>query len=102
MSDQDRRNTHRVPRDLDAPVPIFFWEPVEVVGAIASFGFGVILHVFLLGVITGLVLLYISKKLKNGSGKKGQSMHLLYRGGFPIDSTLKKHTPHPKIPEFLD
>lgn len=102
MSDQDRRNTHRVPRDLDAPVPIFFWEPVEFIGAVSLMGFGIILHELLFGVGAAVLVLYVSKKLKRGGAKKGQPMHILYQKGFPIDSTLKKHAPHPKIPEFLD
>lgn len=104
MSSQAEKDheKHLVPRDLDAPVPIMFWEPVEVIGALSIVGFMIMFHQLLLGFALAAVFLWITKKLKKRSAKAGLAMHMLHAQGVPIDGSLHKHMPPARLPEFID
>lgn len=86
---------HRVPRGLDTPVPILFWDPAELTVAILLLGLGIILKQPIIGIGGCFGFLQLSKKLKRGA-KRGQGMHTMWRFGIEVDPLLKKygHRPH--------
>lgn len=89
---------HSVPRDMDAPVPILFWDPPEFVLAVLMVGLCLALDHLGVGIILATITLTITKKLKEGS-KRQQSMHMLWRIGLGFDSRLA-HFPKPTQNEF--
>lgn len=81
--------SHQVPFDIEAPVPIMFWDPLEFVLAIVCLGFGVISGLWVFGLITATAVLVGSKHLKRGQ-KKGAMQHMLWAFGLQIDPILPK------------
>lgn len=81
--------SHSVPFDLEAPIPIMFWDPLEFVIAITFMGFGVISHLWLFGIAIGTGVLVGSRYLKRGN-KKGAMQHFLWAHGLQMDSALSK------------
>lgn len=90
---------HTIPRGLDRPVPILFWDPVEFIMAVILLGVGVILKMLLVGFGGAAVVMIYSSKVKR-RGKRGTGIHALWRLGFPMDSALKKKMLHPSRVDF--
>lgn len=80
---------HVVPYDLEAPIPIMFWEPLEFILAICLMGFGIIAHVWIFGLLAGAGVLIGSRYLKRGS-KRGAMQHYMWAHGLQLDPALVK------------
>jgi len=100
MSDDDQR-LHKVAQEVDAPVPILFWDPIEFIIAIAVMGFGMLLNMWMLGALGAMAVLYFSNKLKRGA-KRGAVQHWLWSVGMQIDPFLKNKFPAPWKKEFIE
>lgn len=85
MSDE----SHQMPFDLEAPIPIMFWDPLEFVLAITLMGFGIIAHAWMLGCLGGAGVLIGSRYLKRGA-KRGAMQHFMWAHGLQLDSALVK------------
>lgn len=79
--------SHNIPYDIEAPVPILFFDPLEFTLAIVSLGFGVIFHVFPLGILAAVGVLMGSRYLKRGA-KRGATQHFLWSRGLQLDAAL--------------
>lgn len=86
------QQSHVVPFDLEAPVPIMFWDPLEFVLALVLMGFGIISHLWVFGLVGGAGVLLGSRYLKRGA-KKGAMQHFLWAHGLELDAPLKKFKP---------
>lgn len=95
------RTNHTVPQNLDAPVKILFWEPMEFVLAITAVGFGVMLKQLLFGIFLAGLVLWGSKKLKRGS-KRGAMPHHIWFGGLELDPAMKAWFPASWRNDFLE
>lgn len=82
-------DSHTIPFDLEAPVPVMFWEPMEFVMALSLIGFGLIANLWVLGVLGGAGVLVGAKYLKRGA-KKGAMQHLMWAHGLQLDAPLSK------------
>lgn len=78
-----------MPYDLEAPIPIMFWEPLEFILAICLMGFGIIAHLWVFGLVAGAGVLIGSRYLKRGS-KRGAMQHFLWAHGLQADAALVK------------
>ena len=83
------QQSHVIPFDLESPVPIMFWEPLEFVLAISLMGFGSVANVWLIGVTGGVAVLMGARYLKRGA-KRGAMQHLMWAYGLQLDSALTK------------
>lgn len=92
---------HKVPQDVDSPIPVLFWDPVEFVISISIFGFGILMNLWLLGMIGAITVLVLSQKLKRGA-KRGAVQHYLWRSGLQVDAPLRKKFPTPWTTEFIE
>jgi len=90
-----------MPANLDAAVPILFWEGVEITVALMMLGFGVAFDVFLFGLIAFVAVLIYAPKLRRGA-KRGASQHYLWFIGLNLDPGLVKAKIKPQDREFLD
>lgn len=81
--------SHRVPFDLEAPIPIMFWEPLEFILAITLMGFGIVAHAWMLGCLSGAAVLMGSRYLKRGA-KRGAMQHFMWAHGLQLDPALSK------------
>jgi len=95
------RASHRIPRDVDSRVPIFFWDPVEFVIAISALGFGMLLNLWLVGFLGAVGVLIGAQKLKRGA-KVGAVQHFLWRIGLRVDPALRAKFPDPWAVEFIE
>lgn len=93
--------SHRVYRDLEAPIPIMFWEPLEFVVACALFGFGIIAHVWIIGAIGGFAVLSGAKYLRRGA-KRGSVQHLMWSVGLMLDKSMQVNFPASWNNEFTE
>lgn len=98
----NRSNVYRVPRGLDAPVPILFWEPAEFIGAVSIVGFSMFFHAILLGLLAASFVLVIAGRMNKDGVKRGRSGHALHALGLPIDPELTKQMPPVRMPEYID
>lgn len=80
---------HVVPFALEDPVPIMFWEPMEFILAILFMGFGVVTHLWILGLLGSAGILVGSRYLKRGA-KRGAMQHFLWAHGLQLDVALSK------------
>lgn len=96
-----QKDSHEFYEDVDAPVPILFWEPIEFVVAVSLIGFGFVTDLVLLGVIAGGMCLALANKLKRGK-KRGAVQHWLWRRGLEIDPGMQKHFPSPWKVDFSE
>jgi hypothetical protein len=80
---------HVVPFDLEAPIPIMFWEPLEFILAVCLMGFGIIAHMWVFGLVAGAGVLVGSRYLKRGA-KRGAMQHYLWAHGLQLDPALVK------------
>lgn len=91
MSGQQRneRELRKIPLTADNSVPILFWEPTDFIAALAIFGMGVALHMFLFGVIGGAVTLMVASKLRQGA-KRGAAQHWMWYMGMTLDRAMAR------------
>lgn len=61
-------NKYYVPRTLDSPAKVIFWEVDEVILFVACFLLGIISGYVFTGLIIGAILMIIYSKLKNNRG----------------------------------
>lgn len=81
--------SHTVPYDIEAPIPIMFWEPLEFVLALTLMGFGIISGLWLIGVAGSVGVLMGAKYLKRGA-KRGSMQHFLWAHGLQLDIAMKR------------
>jgi len=93
--------SHTVPFDIEAPVPILFWEPIEFVLALTLVGFGIISGLWVIGVGGGLGVLIGSRYLKRGA-KRGAMQHFLWAHGLQLDLPLKRAFKPSWLNDFIE
>jgi hypothetical protein len=92
---------HIVAFDIEAPIPIMFWEPLEFVMALTFMGFGIISNLWILGMLAGTTVLAGSRYLKRGS-KRGAMQHYMWSLGLQLDQSLSKLFKPSWINEFIE
>lgn len=92
---------HIVAFDIEAPIPIMFWEPLEFVMALTFMGFGIISNLWILGMLAGTTVLVGSRYLKRGS-KRGAMQHYMWSLGLQLDQSLSKLFKPSWINEFIE
>lgn len=92
---------HLVPYELEAPVPIMFWDPLEFVLAITLIGFGIIMHLWVIGLASGIGVLYGARYLKRGA-KRGAMQHFLWSHGLQMDPALSKMAKPAWLNDFVE
>ncbi|MDO9176999.1 MAG: type IV conjugative transfer system protein TraL [Agitococcus sp.] len=97
----DSQASHMVPFDIEAPVPIMFWDPLEFVLAVTLMGFGVISQLWVLGLVLGGGVLVGSRYLKRGA-KRGAMQHMLWAYGLQLDNPLAKAFKPAWVNDFYD
>jgi type IV conjugative transfer system protein TraL len=93
--------SHVVPHQLEDPIPILFWDPLEFVLAISLMGFGTIMNLWVVGMVCGMGVLLGSRYLKRGA-KRGAMQHLLWAMGLQLDQPIAKRFPPSWINEFAE
>lgn len=92
---------HVFPFDLEAPIPIMFWDPLEFVLALILMGFGIISHLWVFGLLGGLGVLFGARYLKRGA-KRGAMQHYLWAHGLQLDNSLKTKFKPAWLNDFTD
>ncbi|MBC8737244.1 hypothetical protein F6X40_10535 [Paraburkholderia sp. UCT31] len=92
---------HVIPSDIEKPVPIMFWEPIEFVMALSLMGFGIVMNLWVFGMVSGGLVLVGSRYLKRGA-KQGAMQHLLWSMGVMLDQPLKTKFPQPWMRDFIE
>ena len=92
---------HMVVFDIEAPIPIMFWEPLEFVMALTFMGFGIISNLWVLGMAAGAGILIGSRYLKRGA-KRGAMQHYMWSHGLQLDSSLTKLFRPSWVNEFIE
>lgn len=95
------QQSHMMPFDLEAPIPIMFWDPLEFVMAIILMGFGIISELWIFGLASGMGVLVGSRYLKRGS-KKGAMQHFLWAHGLQMDAALSKKFKPAWLNDFIE
>ena len=95
------QESHIVPFEIEAPIPIMFWDPLEFVLAICLMGFGIIAHLWLVGVVGGAGVLIGARYLKRGA-KRGAMQHFLWAHGLQMDASLTKKFKPSWLNDFID
>lgn len=83
---------HLIFTELEDPIPIMFWDPLEFILGISLLGFGIISNLWMIGLAAGGLVLFGSKYLKRGS-KKGAAQHAMWKAGLQFDPCLTKKFP---------
>lgn len=68
---------YRIPRMLDRPKQLFFWEVDEVIPIVGLVGVGIISNMLFFSLVTGIIAAKVVKKLKTGK-MDGVMFHLLH------------------------
>lgn len=90
MSEQrNERDLRKIPLTADNAVPIMFWEPVDFICAMSVFGFCMVLHLFVLGLLGCVLTLKITTQLRRGA-KRGAAQHWLWFMGANVDIALAR------------
>lgn len=92
---------HIVAFDVEAPIPIMFWEPLEFVMALTFMGFGILSNLWILGMAAGTGILIGSRYLKRGT-KRGAMQHYMWSLGLQLDPSLSKLFKPSWINEFIE
>lgn len=92
---------HLIPFDLESPVPIMFWEPLEFTLALTLMGFGIVANVWLLGIIAGFSVLLGARYLKRGA-KRGAMQHFMWAHGLQLDAALSKKFKPAWLNDFIE
>lgn len=87
--------------DLEKPIPIMFWDPMEFTIGFTMLGFGIVTDLPVIGGGLCVLVLWGGKYLKKGQ-KNGGVQHFLWRMGLQIDGVLKKYFPAPWVLEFIE
>ena len=95
------QESHIVPFEIEAPIPIMFWDPLEFVLAICLMGFGIIAHLWLVGVVGSAGVLMGARYLKRGA-KRGAMQHFLWAHGLQMDASLTKKFKPSWLNDFID
>lgn len=95
------QEAHIVPFELESPIPILFWDPLEFVLAITLMGFGVVANLWIFGCIGGAAVLMGARYLKRGS-KKGAMQHFLWAHGLQLDVPLTKKFKPAWLNDYID
>lgn len=93
--------SHVVPHQLEDPIPIMFWDPLEFVLAISLMGFGTIMNMWMAGMAAGMGVLLGSRYLKRGA-KRGAMQHMLWSMGLQLDKPIAKRFPPAWVNEFVE
>jgi hypothetical protein len=96
--DQD---SHVVPFDLEAPVPVMFWDPLEFILAVILMGFGMLANMWALGLLAGAGVLIGSRYLKRGA-KRGTMQHFMWAYGLQLDASLTKQFRPAWLNDFIE
>lgn len=92
----------RIYKDLDAPVPILFLDPMAFVMGVFGVGVGIVSKNMLLGLALGAGVIYLSKVMSRGA-KRGQARHALWRMGVSsAESAFEKAGIHPLMNDFVE
>lgn len=67
----------KIPRYIDSPKQLFFWEIDELIPLFASISLGIVMNFLTYSIIAGLILTKVVKKLKEGK-IDGLMLHYLY------------------------
>ena len=81
--------SHVVPHRLEEPIPILFWSPTDFVLALSLMGFGLVMDLWVFGMVGGAAVLLGSRYLARGA-KRGAVQHLLWSLGLQLDNPLAK------------
>lgn len=100
MSQFDQQS-HVVPHNLEDPIPILFWQPLEFTLALSLMGFGTIMNLWVVGMVAGTAVLIWSRYLKRGA-KKGAMQHLLWSYGLPLDKPISRRFLPSWVNEFIE
>ncbi len=92
---------HRTVKDLDKPIPILFWEPVEFTIAVSMVGFGLLFNMWVIGMLAGAAVLVGANKLRRGA-KPGAVQHFLWSTGLQLDPPLKRYFPPSWANDFYE
>lgn len=95
------QQSHVVPHDLEDPIPIMFWAPLEFTLAISLMGFGTILNMWIVGMVAGMGVLLGSRYMKRGA-KRGAMQHMLWAMGLQLDQAIGRRIPPAWINEFTE
>lgn len=83
---------HKTVKDIDKPIPILFWEPLDFTIAISMIGFGLLFNMWVIGMLAGAAVLVGAQKLRRGA-KPGAVQHWLWSMGLQLDGILKAYFP---------
>ncbi len=92
---------HAIPFDIEKPVPILLWEPLEFIGSIMAIGFGLVLDLIFVGIIAAALVLWGSLRLKRGA-KRGAMQHTFWALGLQLDPGLRELFPPSWQNDFVD
>lgn len=93
--------SHRVYHNLEAPIPIMFFDPIEFVLAVVLMGFGIISGLWILGFFGGAGVLIGSRYLKRGA-KRGAMQHFMWSYGLQLDAPLSKKFKPSWLNDFIE
>ncbi len=101
MSQNIDVDSHNIPYDLEAPTPIMFWDPLEFVMAITFMGFGIIMNLWVFGVVSAAGVLVGSRYLKRGA-KRGAMQHYMWARGLQMDAALSAKFKPAWLNDFIE
>lgn len=81
-----------MPKDIEAPIPILFFDPLEFILSVAMMGFGVVVNAWIPGLVCAVAILMGSRYLKKGA-RKGAAQHLMWSLGLQLDPSFKRIPP---------
>ncbi len=90
-----------IPVHADKVVPILFWEPLEFAIATSLLMAGMFMHLFALGAVGCVAVLWGAAKLRRGS-KRGAAQHFLWASGLQVDATLRRWFPPAHMNELIE
>lgn len=86
------QDIHRTVKDIDKPIPILFWDPLDFTIAISMIGFGLLFNMWAIGMLAGAAVLVGAQKLRRGA-KPGAVQHWLWSMGLQLDTVLIAYFP---------
>jgi hypothetical protein len=95
------QNAHIVRHKLEDPVPILFWEPLDFTMAFALLGIGLVMGMWIIGMIGCFSVLIGSRYLRRGM-KRGAVQHFLWSIGLPADNALKARFPPVWVNDLIE
>ena len=89
----NEQQNYYIAKDIDKPIPIFFFDPVDFVLIIMAIGIGIIFKIPLIGFILAYFVFKLSKFMKKGA-KRGAMAHAMWRFGIIGDKNFKNYNCH--------